>query len=135
MCRPDDIEAIHSLVEERRGKVIDTAASSSMQVRLKCDVPLCEVVEDFNSELKTRTRGYGSFSFEQKDFRKSDIVLLRLTVMDEEVDAFQFLIHKSKAHELGKRVCEAFKENLGLHQFTVVVRAMVGKRCIAKVEK
>ena len=134
ICRLEDVSSVHSLLEEKRGKVLETSALSSLQIRLICDVPLAELIEEFNSQLKTCTRGYGSFSFEIKDYRKSDIVLLKLTLMDDDVDAFQFLVHKSKTHEVGKRICEAFKDNLEPHQFTVIIRAVVGKRVVAKSE-
>ena len=134
ICRSDDMVAVYTLVENRRGKVGDLVQISKQQVKITGEIPLSEVIEDFNKELKLMTRGYGSFDFEFLNFRPANVVLLKITVMDEEFDAFQFLVHKSKSYELGKKICEAFAEHIPSQVFTCHVRAVIGGKVIAKEE-
>lgn len=134
ITRKEDAQPIYSLIENRRGKVTENTQISQNQSRIVGEIPLSEIIEDFNNELKVMTKGYGSFDFELLDYRSSEIQVLKITVMDEEVDAFQFLVHKSKAAEMGKRICQAFKDHLSPQLFTVTIRASLGSRIIAKEE-
>lgn len=54
--------------------------------------------------------------------------------MKDEIQGFQFLVHKNKAEELGKKICKAFRENIRPKQFKISIRAKVGKKFIAKEE-
>lgn len=134
IARSDDISSVFALIEDHRGKVLDTTQISQQQIKITAEIPLSEIIENFNKELKLLTRGYGSFDFEFLDFRSTNVSLLKITVMDEEFDAFQFLIHKSKAYDFGKKLCVSFSENIPAQVFTVHVRAVIGGRVIAKEE-
>ncbi len=57
-------------------------------MKIKAEVPLAEIIENFNDELKSLTSGYGSFHFKELDFRHSDIEYLKITIMDEAVSSF-----------------------------------------------
>lgn len=134
IARSEDMTAIYSIVEARRGKITDVTQISRNQIKLTGEIPLGEIIEDFNKELKVSTRGYGSFDFEPLEYRPAQVTLLKITIMDEEVDAFQFLVHKSKAYDLGKKICQAFAEHIPAQVFTCHIRALIGGRIIAKEE-
>lgn len=132
--RTGDDSSIYQLIEARRGKVTELVQISKNQVKIIAEIPLAEIIEDFNNELKSLTNGYGSFEYEPLDYRRADVEILKITVMDEDVDAFKFIIHKKKAYDVGKKLCAAFKENLSRQVFNVVIRAVIGSRIIAKEE-
>lgn len=132
--RTGDDAGIYQLIEARRGKVTELVAISKNQVKITAEVPLAEIIEDFNNELKSLTNGYGSFDYEPLEYRRANVEILKITVMDEDVDAFKFIVHKKKAYDIGKRLCAAVKENLSRQVFNVVIRAVIGTRIIAKEE-
>lgn len=134
VARVGDDSALFSFVEARRGKVTDLNQISKNQITLTAEVPVAEVVQDFNHEIKAMTQGYASFEFELLDYRKADIELLQMTIMDEEVDAFAFLVHKRGAYELGKKLCQIFKDHVPPQLFQVTIRACIRGKPIAKEE-
>lgn len=101
-CRPEDESNVYNLVENKRGKVSDIISLSAKQVKIEGEIPLSEIIENFNSQLKGMSQGYASYNYELIDFRPSNIVHLKMCLMDQEIDSFQFLLHKSKAFNLGK---------------------------------
>ena len=131
-CRGEDENSVFNLIENRRGDVEDLIQISENQVQITAEIPLSEIIEDFNNILKTLTKGYGSFNYDFIGYKPSNIVHLKITLMDEEIESFQFLVHFSKAYALGKKICKAFKDHLQTQQFTVAIRAQIGTRVIAK---
>ena len=132
--RTGDDSGIYQLIEARRGNVTELVQISKNQIKIVSEIPLSEIIEDFNNELKSLTNGYGSFDYEPLDYRRADVEILKITVMDEDVDAFKFIVHKKKAYDIGKKLCAAFKENLSRQVFNVAIRAVIGSRIIAKEE-
>lgn len=131
-CRAEDENCIFNLIENRRGDVGDLVQISESQVQIVAEIPLSEIIEDFNNVLKTLTKGYGSFDYDFIGYKPANIVHLKISLMNEEIESFQFLVHKSKAYNLGKKICQAFKDHLQTQQFTVAIRAQIGTRVIAK---
>ena len=132
--RTGDEEGREEIVEAKRGKVTELVQISKNQIKIIAEVPLAEIIEDFNNELKSLTNGYGSFDYEHLDYRRANVDILKITVMDEDVDAFKFIIHKKKAYDVGKKLCAAVRENLSRQVFNVIIRAVIGTRIIAKEE-
>ena len=110
ISRNEDSGVIYSIVENRRGKIMNHIQISRHQVQIIAEMPLSEIIEDFNTELKLNTKGYGSYEFEFLEYRPTNVVLLKITIMDEDFDAFQFLIHKTKTYDLGKKNLHCFRE-------------------------
>ena len=131
ICRQQDESKMYNIIENRRGKPLSTDKISDTQIRIKSELPMSEVIDGFNQEIKSITRGYGSFQISFKEFRKEDIKLLTLEIMSEEVEAFKFLVHKKRAAELGKKVTAAFRQYIEKHLFQVSIRAKVGGKIVA----
>lgn len=133
-ARITDNSEVYNFIENRRGKTTALKQLSANQIQITAEIPLSEIIEDFNDQLKSITAGYGSFDYEHLDYRRADVDVLKITVMDEDVDAFKFIVHKKKAYDIGKKLCKAFKEHLNRQVFNVNIRAVIGSRIIAKEE-
>ena len=131
ISRREDEVALLSILESRRAANIFRQEISTTQLQIVAEIPMSEVVDGLNNEIKTITRGYGSFEVNFRCFRKAEIELLKLEIMDEEVEAFRFLVHKKRAYELGRKVTSAFKEYIEKHLFQVSIRAKIRNRTIA----
>jgi GTP-binding protein LepA len=124
------------LCMDKRGILKNQIYLTSDRVELQFDMPLSEVVFDFFDKLKTISRGYASLDYEFKGYEESDMVKLDIMLNAEPVDALSAIVHREKAYEWGKRLCEKLRELLPRQQFEIAIQAAIGqKSLLAKLLK
>jgi len=128
----DYVGAVMELSQERRGTMLNMEYLDATRVMLHYELPLNEVIYDFFDSLKSRTRGYGSFDYEFKEFRQSELVKLDILINKEKVDALSFIVHETTAQTRGRVMCEKLKDEIPKHQFPVPIQAAVGAKIIAR---
>ncbi len=124
--------AILGLCEERRGIQRELAYSGTKRMLIHYDLPLSEVVFDFFDRLKSITRGYGSFEYEVSDYRTSNLVKLDVRLNGEPVDALSIIVHRDRAHDRGKVLCERLRKVIDRQQFDVAIQAAIGNKIISR---
>lgn len=124
--------AVMALGMEKRGQLIKTETMDSRRLLLTYRFPLNEIITDFNDKLKSITRGYGSFDYEFDGYEEGDIIKLEIRVNEEPVDAFSCLVHRSKAENRGRVICEKLKEVIPMQLFKVPVQAAIGGKIVAR---
>jgi GTP-binding protein LepA len=132
ITKPEYIGAIISLCIDKRGTIGTQNYLSPTRIELSFDLPLAEIVFDFYDRLKSISRGYASFDYHITGYRASDLVKMDILLNSEKVDAFSALIHRSKAYNLGRRLCEKLKDLLPRQQFVVAIQAAIGAKVIAR---
>ena len=70
-------------------------------MKILFDIPLSEVIVDFNDLIKSATRGYGSIDYEFKDYAAASITRMDILINDEPCDAFSCMVHKDRAYDKG----------------------------------
>ena len=123
---------IMEICQNRRGTFIDMKYLDENRVTLIYDMPLNEIIYDFFDSLKSRTKGYASFDYDFKEYRKSNLVKLDIHVNGEPVDALSFIVCKENAYERGKKMVEKLKEVIPRHLFAIPLQAVVGGTIIAR---
>ena len=96
------------------------------------EIPLASLITDFYDKLKSMTRGYASFDYHPLEYRPSDIVKMDILLNGEKVDALSALIHRGRAHEFGRKLCEKLKELLPKQQFQIAIQAAIGAKVVAR---
>jgi len=129
---PDYIGNIMTLCLGKRGILLNQTYLTPNRVELTFEMPLTEIVFDFYDKLKSQTRGYASFDYTPIGMREADIVKMDILLNGEKVDALSALIHRSRAQDFGRKLCEKLKELLTKQQFQIAIQAAIGAKVIAR---
>jgi GTP-binding protein LepA len=129
---PDYIGNIMTLCLGKRGILLNQSYLTPTRVELSFELPMTEIVFDFYDKLKSQTRGYASFDYVPIDLREADIVKMDILLNNEKVDALSALIHRSRAQDFGRKLCEKLKELLPRQQFQIAIQAAIGAKVIAR---
>jgi GTP-binding protein LepA len=132
ITKPDYIGNIMTLCLGKRGILINQSYLTPSRVELIFEMPLTEIVFDFYDKLKSQTRGYASFDYHPVDYRDSDIVKMDILLNGDKVDALSALIHRSRAQDFGRKLCEKLKELLPRQQFQIAIQAAIGAKVVAR---
>lgn len=132
ITKPDYIGNIMTLCLGKRGILLNQSYLTQSRVELIFEMPLTEIVFDFYDKLKSQTRGYASFDYQPIGYREADIVKMDIRLNEEKVDALSALIHRGRAQDFGRKLCEKLKELLPRQQFQIAIQAAIGAKIIAR---
>lgn len=124
--------AIMALGMDKRGSLTKTETIDAKRIMLTYRFPMNEIITDFHDKLKSVTRGYGSFDIEFDGYEESDIIKLEIRVNEEPVDAFSCLVHRTKAEQKGRAICEKLVEVIPQQLFKVPIQAAIGGKVVAR---
>lgn len=132
ITKSEYIGAILNLCMDKRGILKNQVYLTAERVELQFSIPLAEVVFDFFDKLKTISRGYASLDYELAGYQESDMVKLDVMLNGERVDALSAIVHRTKAYEWGKKLCEKLRELIPRQMFEIAIQAAIGQKIIAR---
>jgi GTP-binding protein LepA len=132
LCPNENIGDILQLILEKRGQMERTESLDTRRVMLHCELPLNEILVDFNDKIKSITRGYGSMDYEHAGYRPAKLVKLDVLVNGEPVDAFSTIVHKDRAEARGRQLAAKLKEVIPRQLYQVAIQAAIGGKIIAR---
>jgi GTP-binding protein LepA len=65
-------------------------------------------------------------------YEAGDLVKMSILVNDEAVDALSMIVHRSRAEQRGRAMCEKLKELIPKHLFKIPIQAALGAKIIAR---
>ena len=119
------------LAQTRRGVYVELKYLTPTRSTLIYEIPLAEVITDFFDQLKSRTKGYASMSFQEIGYRENTLVRLDIKINGDDAPPLATIVHKDKAYDIGKAVCNKLKELIPRQQFKVPIQACIGAKPIA----
>lgn len=132
ISKAEFIGPIISLCMDKRGMIKNQTYLTTDRIELSFEMPLAEIVFDFFDKLKTISRGYASLDYHLSGYRESDMVKLDVMLNGERVDALSAIVHRQKAHDWGRKLCEKLKELIPRHMFEVAIQAAIGQKIVAR---
>jgi GTP-binding protein LepA len=132
ITKAEYVGPVIALCMDKRGIIKNQSYLTTDRVELIFELPLSEIVFDFFDKLKTISRGYASLDYELIGFRTSHLVKLDIMLNGEKVDALSAIVHRDKAYDWGKRLCEKLRELLPRQMFEIAVQAAIGQKIIAR---
>ncbi len=132
LCPNEYIGDLLQLIMEKRGLMDHTESLDTRRVMLHCELPLNEILVDFNDKIKSITRGYGSMDYEHAGYRAANLVKLDLLVNGEPVDAFSMIVHRDRAESRGRMLASKLKEVIPRQLYQVAIQAAIGGKIIAR---
>jgi len=120
-----------TLCIEKRGVQKDLQFTGS-QVRVRYELPMNEVVTDFFDRLKSVSRGYASLDYSFTRFQAASLVRLDVLINSEKVDALAIIVHRDKAHGMGRSLTEKMKELIPRQMYDVAIQAAIGGQIVAR---
>jgi GTP-binding protein LepA len=117
---------------DRRGVYKNTEYIDPERATLHYEMPLSEVIFDFFDKMKSVSRGYASFDYEFLEYRESKLVRLDILINGEPVDALSYILHRDRAFEYGRALCEKLRNVIHRQLFEVVIQAAIGNKVIAR---
>ncbi|HIP44435.1 MAG TPA: elongation factor 4 [Sulfurospirillum arcachonense] len=123
---------IITLLNNKRGIQEKMDYLSPERVLLEYSIPMNEIVMDFYDKLKSVSKGYASFDYDQTGYRDGDLVKLDVLVAGEVVDALSIIVPKTSATSRGRDFVKAMKEIVPRQLFEVAIQASIGTKVIAR---
>lgn len=132
ITKSDYIGAVIALCVDKRGEIKNQVYLTTDRVELTFELPLAEIVFDFFDKLKTISRGYASLDYELIGYRQSNMVKLDVMLNGDKLDALSAIVHRDKAYEWGKRLCEKLRELIPRQMFEIAIQAAIGGKIISR---
>ena len=129
---PDYVGAVMDLTVARRGTFVTMNYLSQTTVEMIWEIPLSELILDFFDKLKSSTKGYASLDYEFMGYQASNLVKLDILLAGKAVDALSFIVHRDKAYDRGRVLCEKLKDIIPRQMFEVPIQAAIGGRVLAR---
>ena len=129
---PDYVGAVMDLTVARRGTFVTMNYLSQQTVEMIWELPLSELILDYFDKLKSSTKGYASLDYDFDGYKPSKLVKLDILLAGKPIDALSFIVHRDKAYDRGKVLCEKLKGIIPHQLFEVPIQAAVGGRILAR---
>ncbi|MEI7973666.1 MAG: elongation factor 4, partial [Bdellovibrio sp.] len=126
------IGGILKLCENKRGIQQKMDYITEKKVMIEYKIPMNEIVMDFYDRLKSISKGYASMEYELLGFEESDLVKLDILINGDPVDALSLIVHRSKAHTIGRSLTEKMRELIPRQQYQVAIQAAIGSKIVAR---
>jgi len=124
------MDSVMELAKRKRG-LYQKSEFIGDRMKITFDIPLSEVIVDFNDLIKSATRGYGSIDYEFKDYVQAQITRLDILINDDPCDAFSCMVHKDRAYDKGLALVGKLKDLIPQQLFEVRIQATADGRIIS----
>lgn len=132
ITKSEYVGPVIKLCLSKRGVLQNQFYITPTRVELSFLMPLSEIIFDFYDKLKTISRGYASLDYHNAGWKESSLIKLDIMLNGDPVDALSAIIHRDKAYDYGRKICEKLRKLIPRQQFEVAIQAAIGSKIIAR---
>ena len=128
----DFIGEVLKLIEIRRGKFLNMIYLDPNRVVIEAKIPFSKIIYKFFDDLKSVTKGFGTFDYTIDSWEKGDLTKVDILVNGKIVDALSFIAYKDEAYRKAKEILNKMRSFIPRQLFEVVLQAKVQGKIIAR---
>ena len=132
ITKSEYVGGILKLCLGKRGIIKNQIYLTQNRVEMTFEMPLAEIIFDFYDKLKTISRGYASLDYHPIGYRESGLIKLDIKLNGDTVDALSAIIHRDKAYDYGKKICEKLRKLIPRQQYEIAIQAAIGSKIISR---
>lgn len=102
------------------------------RILIKTEMPLMELITDFDDKLKSVSNGFASFSYEIGDYRKGDLAKIDVLIAGDLIVGLSRIVPKKDLEYEARQMAGRLKDLLPKQQFTQAIQVVVGSRVVAR---
>jgi len=125
------LSSVLDLRKRFRIKEVETKTSGN-NIKISGLIPLAELINDFDDQLKSATQGFASFSYELKDYQPAEVVKVEFLVAGNKIPGLSRFLPKETFEKEARKMVEKLKELLPRQQFAQAIQAKASGRIIAR---
>ncbi len=114
-----------------RIKVVRTEIDGS-RLRIEAEMPLADLILDFDDKLKSASRGFASFSYEFDEYKEASVKKLDIYIAGEQIPGLSRIVPDNEVYREARKMAEKLKKLLPRQQFIQAIQAMIGGKVIAR---
>ncbi len=99
-------------------------------VFIKYEIPISEIIIDFNDNIKSISHGYASFEYNFLNYKKSDIKIIDIYINKNKLEGFSRLLHKNNVKKYSNNIINIIKNNLQKQQFEIKIQVSCNNKII-----
>ncbi|MEK7649673.1 MAG: translation elongation factor 4 [Patescibacteria group bacterium] len=128
---PDYLQDVVRTVEAFEGLVGDMKVGTTRRLTLDARLPLRQMISGFFDSLKSATKGYASFHYEEDSWRPADLVRIDIVVSGDRVEALSRVVRTDAGEREARRIVDKVKAALPQELFVVKVQGEIEGRIVA----
>lgn len=102
------------------------------RVLIRTNMPLMELISDFDDQLKSLTHGFASFSYEMSGYQQGDLARIDVMVAKEMVVGLSRILPKKDIEYEARQMALRLKDLLPQQQFAQAIQITTGAKVIAR---
>jgi len=114
----------------RFGEIITEISGSHLT--LTSEMPLADLILDFDDRLKSVSQGFASFSYEFSGYKEANVKRMDILLAGEQVSGLSRIVAEKDLNYEGRKMTVKLKKLLPRQQFAQAVQAVVGGDIIAR---
>ncbi|MEK9154694.1 MAG: translation elongation factor 4 [Patescibacteria group bacterium] len=128
------VEYLGSILQLKENFRMENIQTKNLGERILiiAQMPLLELISEFDDKLKSVSGGFASFSYEIKDYKKSDLRKLEVLVAGNQVAGLTRVVPQKNIEREARKIVGKLKNVLPAQQFIQAIQAVSGGHIIAR---